>query len=852
KINTDIDVKADFRFANVFLGALFGFRNFDPTRAPLAMGDVPKGLDVQTSFVKLLSPGGNGLPSTRSRPTFEWTLSGREVRSTLYVSTFGPGQGLFAGDTKPEDARSTSPRLAFQTANGPDSNRNRIFSQEFSPVESNNDIYRFQLPPELTLTAGQPYWWGVEATTEDGQVHRKSASFRVDPVEATSTPYASVTLLTHGFEPAYINSSGSQQSIQDLVEMGKRIARQGGGAAFYYDPASGHWRAVDPTVTLQEARRKPLVLIADWAKEAGISDSGFAEAAADAIFASLVQLNSEQSGSIFASPMHLIGFSRGAVVNSEIAQRLGTYFPSTAAGGVRELQMTTLDPHDFKQASLDVPADKVLSIIERLVARAPELRPVLSKVAAMVSRAEASTGSKLLSYADFKDPDVETWSNITFHDNYYQTVANEIGNPGTLNGRSILTADINLSLNGRSGFTTDDSSTLGLGSSHERVKSWYAGTLDLAATDYPSQEAVAWAADRIWRKITDRTFKPDSSLDGLEAILSTYANVGVPWYRAHEAENGSVTLSESQAESDLTSWEGIGSGWFYSELGGGKSFRPSSGLNRVALSTDNTEQGAWDKPVPTIFNGNFQASMRPLFGRFPFDPTGNLADSWLEIPGCSLQGGNGDRAQGASYKAQFRVDWLNKLLDPLRSQFGNDKQFAFLKAAAALIARKVSNQILDGKRSSVLNNDRLTGVLVSLQRDLQALIDDSVGIGNPFNLINLVLEKLDATPARNALTGSQVVSDVTSALQGLIGLAETRFLDYSFVLSPESRGLAHNRLFIPADAKDLCFTMNVITSQPDAIVKVAIRTDSGEEFTLGNLQINASDASGLHNLAVPQ
>jgi large repetitive protein len=42
-------------------------------------------------------------------------------------------------------------------------------------------------------------------------------------------------------------------------------------------------------------------------------------------------------GDLFNSPLHFIGHSRGAVVESEIIQRLGTYFPN--AGGAIKPQL---------------------------------------------------------------------------------------------------------------------------------------------------------------------------------------------------------------------------------------------------------------------------------------------------------------------------------------------------------------------------------------------------------------------------------------------------------------------------------------------------------------------------------
>ena len=139
-----------------------------------------------------------------------------------------------------------------------------------------------------------------------------------------------------------------------------------------------------------EYRNRPIILLTEWStnQESTVPDSGFTEGAADAFFASMVALDQKmkgkvgeevsrgdgtydekgklrrQQGDLFNSPMHFIGFSRGTVVNSEIIQRLGKYYP--LAGGFQadsegnrigngDLQMTTIDPHDFAQEGLDIP-----------------------------------------------------------------------------------------------------------------------------------------------------------------------------------------------------------------------------------------------------------------------------------------------------------------------------------------------------------------------------------------------------------------------------------------------------------------------------------------------------------------
>lgn len=248
-----------------------------------------------------------------------------------------------------------------------------------------------------------------------------------------------------------------------------------------------------PGVNPQTYYGKPLVLLPDWVQnlESVWSNSGFSEAAADAFFTSLVGFNQQLGNdALFNSPMHFIGFSRGTVVNSEIIQRLGTFFPEdTNPNKFPDLQMTTVDPHDFNQ---------------------PSLPPLVE---------------------DFFDPKVQVWENVTFADNYYQTVT-IIDGPNvfppviTPGGRDIpnlpppdangtapglrfpregwippnpddpdadLLGEPNLSVllgtraneNGRehsrAGFTKDDL----FGRPHVRSLAWYAGTVDLAEEEYP-------------------------------------------------------------------------------------------------------------------------------------------------------------------------------------------------------------------------------------------------------------------------------------------------------------------------------------------------------------------------------
>src|SRR3546814_19819902 len=88
----------------------------------------------------------------------------------------------------------------------------------------------------------------------------------------------------------------------------------------WYDKKTGAW--LDPLTGKRNAdARQPgkaVVLVADWKKESDITDSGFAEAAAESLFASIVALDHATGvsagpgmGKILSTPLHFIGHGRG-------------------------------------------------------------------------------------------------------------------------------------------------------------------------------------------------------------------------------------------------------------------------------------------------------------------------------------------------------------------------------------------------------------------------------------------------------------------------------------------------------------------------------------------------------------
>jgi len=704
-INPAVSIAADYgilqenRPANQFTyGVPSGTK-----RAPVGTGGNLRDLSsAPTDWLDLKGPGATTSDLT---PTFQWQFAPgwEDVKEVnLFVSTFEQGKGLLPWDKVvdlsdsallPGLSETQKRELLSKPWNGYDDfNPNRILTATWkkdtnkwyghdgiTPLaqplnDPANTSTSFTLPQ--SLTAGQNYNFAVESVSNSGAVTRDFGQFQTIP-PVSDSPFSSVSVLTHGFT-LLPNQSGIPDSF---FQMANKIATVSGntpensGLIMRYDKPTGNWIPIDlqgRVITeltggletskpnylstlannlkagiVKDGKRieylnknKPLVLLPEWSldRESVIPDVGFSEGAADALFASMVQLDLalggkvgeyegnklqrlydsqgkliRKQGDLFNSPLHFMGFSRGTVVNSEIVQRLGTFFPQ--AGGTsmadRDLQMTTIDPHDFYQPSLNV---KLFDFIST-------------------------------NFSDFYEPKIQVWNNVTFADNYYQTVADPNGFTATPNGRALgllpqeeldknpQPAGLNFpKVNGdalgqadreillgtregepgreysRIGFTKDDL----VGGTHTRAFGWYAGTVDLSLeqvkVEYPHVEA-------------------SENPQEINDILG---------------EKGNSELSDPNKRAandwyDNANGEGVNDGWFFSVLGGGKEQRQYSLTGRVPVSFDNTLSAGMrgDYAVPTLFNGNFDQfipnkSQPETYGR-------NLISK--EIPGWSLHNG---------------------------------------------------------------------------------------------------------------------------------------------------------------------------------------------------------------------
>ena len=672
-------------------------------KAPVSVTN-PRGLAATPlDWLDLTGPGENTINDLT--PTFDWNFSipDSQIREVnLFVSTFPEGEGLLPWDrvvnlseALPDSGLTQEEKRQFLSSpwqEFDDFNPNRILTATWKPaggwvwnggdrlIGDNNN---FTLDPNLTLTAGQTYYWAVEAINAEGERNLDFGEFNTQ-LESALSPFRSVTVLTHGFTPPIVAEAVIPPNFFDIAN---NIADAGGGGLILrYDKGTGFWVPVDkygvvmpdfpagqnPATTTDYLEQlatyisdnysdKSLVLLPDWAQnnESSVPDSGFTEGAADAFYASLVQLDQalggtigepdpqgrprfydsqgkliRQQGDLFDSPMHFIGFSRGTVVNSEIVQRLLTAFPNP--GGTtqfdQDFHVTTIDPHDFDQESLELPV--------------------------------------IGGFRNFYEPKVQTWEGITFADNYYQTTANPTGlGSFTPNGRNIpnllppedtsnqpglqFPKDANGNLLGvpdvveflgtrsgqigyvdsRAGFTrqTDAIPLIGggFGANHGRVLNWYSGSANLGLRESQPSYAVDWLNDPVYRRRSDGAYEVLFDRD----LYDTDPNRVHPWYTPNHTDANFV---QGSAEAP---WEGIGTGWFYSINGGGERLRPET-QPRVPLSFDNTYSARMrgDDAVPTLFNGNFDAVTDP-FG-------GNLSQVRRTIsnalPGWSFHNGQSD------------------------------------------------------------------------------------------------------------------------------------------------------------------------------------------------------------------
>jgi hypothetical protein len=154
-----------------------------------------------------------------------------------------------------------------------------------------------------------------------------------------------ITIISHGFQPT--GEFGTY-----WTDFAKSIKQRAQDATIYTNnPNTGQWIRLDGNGDPNEE----IIFVLNWAKLSNILynstneillSDGLLESAADGLFAMLAnpptELSFSNEGGIWNSnkPIHLIGHSRGVILNLQICHRLLKYFPS------RQIEhFTSLDPH---------------------------------------------------------------------------------------------------------------------------------------------------------------------------------------------------------------------------------------------------------------------------------------------------------------------------------------------------------------------------------------------------------------------------------------------------------------------------------------------------------------------------
>ncbi|MEM6665294.1 MAG: Ig-like domain-containing protein, partial [Pseudomonadota bacterium] len=906
-IRDDIDVRADLAVYPLRsgVGAVIGTEERssvpDSPRAPLGTGplSLPTGLSSQTPFVELQTP----VIAANGQVTLPWSLSGRDLKPTIYISVLGPGEGLFPSDTPqgaldylffddaglklPFDEKNTaSERLLLA-----DANRNRIFAKQFDRAGENGK-FNFLLPDTIKLTRGQTYWWGIEVIDEAGRLVTRSGSFKV-PVPEVSGSFSGVTIVTHGFEPVSFTGASERPTFEIATD----IAENTNGTVALYDPDTGLWRSVTPgRPTIDSNKTGQLVLVVDWIRDSAINDSGFSEAAADAIYASLVNLAKGSSGFSFDLPLHFIGHGRGAVVNSEIAERVLAF----QGKAVKDVHFTTIDPHDSAVEGLNLPWTSFAGMVSALATAAslpaalvaPPVAKGLQNLAKGIDfvRIVADVaGFGTLDWTNFQDPKVTYWSGIDFFDNYYQD-ASRSGSSFTVNGRSIPEANINRYLGTLPGLREDDEFPglrfrvplvggdflTGWGTTHNRAAAYYAGTADLNRRTFAAPGAEE---DAIWRSFIDLyNLKDDAFEDGDAAsgdLVSNYISRFYPplpdggqinlasWYRGFQ-EQGARTLFPSvggkpiagtlPAANDSYPFEGVGEGWFYSAAGGGTSKRPATIASTPTPGTDpNTVRPTGERPISDVFNGDFDASFRPVYGRTIW-----LGDEGhgYEVPGWSLHGGSGGLGQGFSgIDASVSFERVFAALEPLGLASGTFSAFPSIAADMILnVAQAYSGKGVGGVNSITGNFLQFSKTVSEFAIDLTKTFNASqlesmrqilVKLGTNYEKAFTPDEKLIADKDFSKKLGKDVIKGVATEVARVLVPMFVQWLqsdvfDYGFKLSADfgddATVLTHNRMVIPDDLKTLGFDVS-----GGVTARLGTLTVYFDEFGGGRTQLKTLD-----------
>lgn len=248
-------------------------------------------------------------------------------------------------------------------------------------------------------------------------------------------------VITHGFQ---FTGGLFDPSEEWPAKMAQAISSACSGPVriYYYDNTTNTFVCDDiqskgacPEI-LAEASVLPSIFVMDWAAASNDAGEGFSEAAADALFNSLLLEEELNNGVDFSGFLHFIGHSRGTAVNSDVVERLLSI-------GIDVDQVTNLDPHDWGAG-----------VTGFLFATDFDMNPYLLDVG--------------------MDDGIVAWQPIGWSDSYYQIDTGPAeGLFNGLSGRNIIGTNNILLQNDDNLLPGDLGSCIG----HSSVHEWYLGTI---------------------------------------------------------------------------------------------------------------------------------------------------------------------------------------------------------------------------------------------------------------------------------------------------------------------------------------------------------------------------------------
>ncbi|MCP4250938.1 MAG: BACON domain-containing protein, partial [bacterium] len=234
--------------------------------------------------------------------------------------------------------------------------------------------------------------------------------------------------------------------------------RAGSGRVFKYNKDTGALEPCTRSECGSGTAGPETVIVYDWAADSNDIGEGFSEGAGESLFAALVMASQVQPPLVNLFKLHLIGHSRGTVVNSEAAERM-------IAAGYLPRQVTSIDPHDWGAPFVE----------EDPASGAPEAaEPEAEVEGRVVEWEDFDVNSEHPEYRCGRDEPSDpsgmcAWIGTGFNDNYFQEFSL------LLDGRRVRGA-ANLDLSDFDGWGIDNIV-------HSNIHRWYHCTVDPTASD---------------------------------------------------------------------------------------------------------------------------------------------------------------------------------------------------------------------------------------------------------------------------------------------------------------------------------------------------------------------------------